>query len=327
MEIVQRRRPRFRRSENPPPLGRITERDLAILREVDRNRFLRSTHILALFSSSRSNDKRVLNRLSVLFHNGYLDRPPAQLDQHRQNGGSPRMIYGLARKGAVVLDKMFNPVRGRVDRAERTSSATNLNLRHALAVSDFMVAIELACRAHSDVKVIQYDDILCSSSQPGLRPATAARWPVAVPWRGANRSRWLIPDKVFGLRRLKDGKEEKRYFLLEADRGTMPVIRRNLQQTSHREKMLAYEQLRRAWRQNRARAPLGFSTFQVLTLTTSARRVENLVRANQALFEGRGSTTFLFSDVAAMQYTGILDAAWTTGRGEAVRLFPEARKG
>jgi hypothetical protein len=48
---------------------------VAIVRQLDRHRFLSSTHIAALVSRSldRTND-----RLGKLFHAGYLDRPHAQ---------------------------------------------------------------------------------------------------------------------------------------------------------------------------------------------------------------------------------------------------------
>src|SRR5712671_4036358 len=69
------RRPRFRRASEPPAF-RVTDDDVVIIR-LARYRFLRSTHIAALVGRSvdRTND-----RLSRLFHAGYLDRPHAQLD-------------------------------------------------------------------------------------------------------------------------------------------------------------------------------------------------------------------------------------------------------
>lgn len=103
----------------------------------------------------------------------------------------------------------------------------------------------------------------------------------------------------------------------------MPVIRKGRRQSSLREKMLVYDRVLQAWRNSRDRAPLGFANFQVLTVTTTPQRVEHLVRAHRATFDGRGSNTFLFSDTTTIQRQGVLDAAWKNGRGEAKRLFPE----
>src|SRR5260370_37585016 len=94
------RRPRFRRASEPPPF-RLTDPDIEIIRHIARHRFLRSTHIAALVGRSldRAND-----RLSRLFHAGYIDRPRAQLDYYPTSGSSP-MVYALADRGARLLIK------------------------------------------------------------------------------------------------------------------------------------------------------------------------------------------------------------------------------
>jgi hypothetical protein len=85
--VARTRRPRFRRAWEPPAF-RLTDDDVKIVRQLARHRFLPSTHIAALVGRplDRTND-----RLSRLFHAGYLDRPRAQLDyypkqaQHRSS--------------------------------------------------------------------------------------------------------------------------------------------------------------------------------------------------------------------------------------------------
>ena len=47
----------------------------------------------------------------------------------------------------------------------------------------------------------------------------------------------VVPDLVFGLH-FADG--SRRYFMVEIDRGTMPVVRTNMMQTSFERKMRAY---------------------------------------------------------------------------------------
>ena len=83
------RRPRFRRASEPPAF-RLTDDDVVIVRQLARYRFLRSTHIAALIGRSldRTND-----RLSRLFHAGYLDRPRAKLDYYPTAGSAP-IVYG-----------------------------------------------------------------------------------------------------------------------------------------------------------------------------------------------------------------------------------------
>src|ERR1700675_3610261 len=90
------RRPRFRRAPEPPAF-RVTDDDVVIVRQLARYRFLRSPHIAALVGRSidRTND-----RLSRLFHAGYLDRPHAQLDYYPTSGSAP-MVYALADRGCL----------------------------------------------------------------------------------------------------------------------------------------------------------------------------------------------------------------------------------
>jgi len=79
------RRARFRRDD--PQRIRLTGDDLAVIRHVARNRFLRSTHLLRLLEGRSS--KKLLERLAALYHNGYLDRPRAQLDFYATAGSAP----------------------------------------------------------------------------------------------------------------------------------------------------------------------------------------------------------------------------------------------
>ena len=56
---------------------RLTDDDLSIIRHIARHRFLRSTHLARLMP--HRSYKKLLERLAGC-HNGYLDRPRAQLD-------------------------------------------------------------------------------------------------------------------------------------------------------------------------------------------------------------------------------------------------------
>src|SRR5215831_15202039 len=91
------RRPRFRRAE--PPAFRLTDDDLAIVRLIEQHRFASSRQIAALIGRSvdRTND-----RLSRLYHAGFIDRPKAQLDYYPSKGSSP-IVYALSDLGAQLL--------------------------------------------------------------------------------------------------------------------------------------------------------------------------------------------------------------------------------
>src|SRR5712675_1496896 len=83
-------------------------------------------------------------------------------------------------------------------------------------------------------------------------------------------------------------------FMLEVDRGEMPVERyKNAQRTYFAKKMLTYYE---ANRQHRHIHDLGLHNFRVLTVTTTSKRVERMLAALNGITEGRGSNMFLFAD-------------------------------
>jgi hypothetical protein len=73
-----------------------------------------------------------------------------------------------------------------------------------------------------------------------------------------------------------NGNVRRSYFFLEADRGTMPVIRKGLSQTSFYRKLLSYEA---TWRQEIQQKLFGFPRFRVLTVTSNPARVKSLIDA------------------------------------------------
>src|ERR1035441_1541751 len=240
----------------------LTERDREIIRLVHRHRFLRSFHLVSLTDAS---PQQLLRRLQLLFHHGYVECPRAQIDYYPQ-GGSRHIVYGLGNKGGTLLTRegvSFQQLRW----GEKNRSVGRIYLEHALLVSDVMVAIELACRA-SGIQLLTGDQLplpakLGQNRQP-------FRWRVNI---SGERKLGIIPDRVFALDYADHVGEQKRaFFFLEADRGTMPVTRKNLSQTSFFRKLLAYEA---TWSQEIHRSRFGFNRFRVLTVTTSAARVNS----------------------------------------------------
>src|SRR5712692_1462400 len=123
------------------------------------------------------------------------------------------------------------------------------------------------------------------------------------------------PDALFGLR-CKD--DEENYFMLEIDRGEMPVERyKNLGRTYFAKKMLTYYE---ANRQRRHVYDFGIENFRVATVTTTPERVEKMLGALRTITDGRGSNMFLFTDEAKLAAANPLDVEWVSGKGELVRL-------
>lgn len=294
--------PRFQRFPNVVHLH-LTERDHHIIRLVDRHRFLHSQQIIMLVGDK---PQQLLRRLQLLYHHGYLERPRAQLEYFHQGGSRP-MVYGLGDKGATLLKRK----RG-VRWSTKNSSVGRMFLEHALLVSEVMVAIELACRKTGIRLLIDEELPLPESGAKRI----SFKWHVKV---NSRLNLGVIPDRVFGLEFSDaNGNPTRAFFFLEADRGTMPITRRHLSQTSFYRKLLAYQA---TWSQSLHQTRFGFHRFRVLTITTSAERVASLVNACAELKSGHG--LFLFADRTILEnLIDIFSASWQTGKpGETARLL------
>ncbi len=286
---------RFRRSPNVEPF-QLTERDKEIIRLVYRHRFLRSAHICSLVPGS---SQQILRRLKLLYHHGYLIRPRSQIEFYHY-GGRREIAYGLGNKGASLMKAEFGSMFRDVSWDEENGSVKRVFLEHALLVSDIMISLELACR-QNDVRLLT-EQHLAKGNLP-------FRWKMNL----AGQKFSVAPDRVFALEfKGSDGILRRSYFFLEADRGTMPVVRKNLLQTSFYRKLLAYEA---TWAQGIHEKQFGFNRFRVLTVTTNSERAKSIVDACSKLKTGHG--LFLFGDQLILEnWSGILWHRWQTGRKE-----------
>jgi hypothetical protein len=154
-----------------------------------------------------------------------------------------------------------------------------------------MVSLELACRENGHIHLIDQPDLLVPS-QLNEDPQRF-RWKVTL---SNNVNLGLVPDCVFALEyRNETGHADRAYFFLEADRGTMPVKRASLSQTSMYRKFLAYEA---TWQNGIHRSQFGFHRFRVLSVTTSTERLHSLVETCSQLKSGHG--LFRFTDRASI---------------------------
>jgi hypothetical protein len=263
----------------------------------------------------------LVRRLQLLFHNQYLDRPREQIEFYTYAGSRP-IIYGLGNRGADVLAERFGLPRGKVNWTAKNKAVGPIFLEHTLLTADFMVALELACRHHGRVRLIEAEDILAQAPEATRRRKNPLGWNVAVTHAGESHTLGVIPDKVFGLHFLdKPEGKNRAYFFLEADRATMPIVRSNLRQTSFFRKLLGYYE---TWRQGLHTQLYGIKNFRVLTVTSSLERVQNLVAANRQV-DGKGLALFLFIDEASLRGSEqTLALPWISGKdGQVVQLAGE----
>jgi hypothetical protein len=279
--MPNKRSPRFKRASTVAPI-QLTKRDREIIWLVHRHQFLRSHQIVALIAGS---SQQVLRRLQLLYHHGYLDRPRAQLEYYERGGTRP-MVYSLSNKGRKLLKRELGIA---VPSSGKNHDIGRMFLEHAILVSDVMVSIELACRKSGDVRLLYEDQLALQSERNQFQ------WQVKVHDHGVTLG--VVPDRVFALEYADHtGEVQRVYFFLEADRGTMPVVRSGLKQTSFYRKLLAYEA---TWTQKIHQRKLGIHRFRVLTVTTNAMRVTSLLEACSRLKRGHG--LFLFADRTVLE--------------------------
>ncbi len=286
---------------------------MAIIRHVAAHRFLRSTHIVSLLNRP---SKKVLERLAALYHNGYLDRPRAQLDYYATAGSAP-LVYALGNKGAAFLAQQDGSKQPKVDWTWKNREAGRVFIEHTLLIADLMVPIEIATRRAENISLIDTAHILRGASPSTQKAKNPLALPAHVAHLGMRYDLSLIPDKVFGLDYLDARKRS--YFFVEADRGTMPVTRSHPRQTSFQQKLLGY--LAGSRPNNTHAQHFGIGNFRVLTITTTRERIANMVAALKAVTNGTGSNQFLFVDRASLLASpDALSLDWTSGKNEIVRL-------
>jgi hypothetical protein len=127
----------------------------------------------------------------------------------------------------------------------------------------------------------------------------------------------VIPDFVFGLQ-LKNDKRLN--FMVEIDRGMMPVRRSDPDQTSFEKKMRVYLAAHAAKQHERQS---GWKNFRVLTITTDQQRVQSMKEALEGLRVSRspGAALFLFSTFDDLRAGDPLSRTWADGIGRHARLI------
>ena len=64
----------------------------------------------------------------------------------------------------------------------------------------------------------------------------------------------------------------------------------------------------------------GVSQIRVLTITDSAKRVDNMLNAVDEITGGKGSNFFLFAAPNDLMMVSPLSAQWRTGKGDLIRI-------
>lgn len=311
----QPRAGQFSRRNGLQPIA-LTTRDLKLLAHVARHRFLTSAQLAALDGGSPQN---VVRALRLLFDHGYLDRPASHLVMVPLQGTRP-LVYALGQRGARALRAHGHLVDARVDWTEKNKRAGAVFIEHTLAIADFLSGLEVACSEQATVALMREEDVLALAPAATRAAREPLRFAVDKAVMGRRQRYSVVPDGLFGLRFADDSAA---YFMLEVDRGTIPISRTDGKgRSSAWQKSITYKLATywEGWKAGRHVEQFGLKQVRVLMLTTSEERMKRMLAVVDELTQGRGSGFFLFGHMAQLRGDDPLAVAWTSGRRQPVRL-------
>jgi len=238
----------------------LTARDIEIFKLLGRYRYLRSTYIHAFVGGA--SEKRFKERIGDLFHEGYIDRPEQQWEYARA-----RYLPAVYESGAGATRALHEAGIAIDDPRTFLAATAHRQFHHSLMICEVLASLDVAVRADPHLRIIAWPQILARAPEKTRASTTPFRVP--VPSGG-----YLVPDGLFGLEYAHGGTKSYRFFALEADRGTMPVVRTNPNQTSYLGKIEAYREI---IAQRVHKTHLGLPNLLVLTLTTGEARMADII--------------------------------------------------
>jgi len=298
-DSYSKRRNRMRRTSAGKRIE-ISPRDLDIFALLTRYRFLRSTFIHAFVGGDRT---QLMKRLGTLFHEGYLDRPPQQWQS--VNARYQPAVYAVTDRAEALLQ-----AHGRIEPMAsallvRGRSGAQRQFAHSLMICDILSSIELGTLQAPGLRFIPLSEILSKAPEATRLADNPLSIPVAISHTFANAGRTvrattkLVPDGLFGLQYGTGDRKTYRFFALEADRASMPILRNNLHQSSYLKKVLGYRQIAA---QNIHKGHLGLPNLFVLNVTTSTAHMQGIMRLVEQI--AGSSSLFLFKTMDSLASIG-----------------------
>jgi len=227
-----------------PPAFQLQERDITIIREVFRHRFLTVSHVYALLGGSK---ERLALRCRMLWQHGYLERPKALRPTRIL---TEEIVYALGKKGAQLLEHRHPELKiGELDWTETPKKQTGWPyIDHQLGVATFMVCLRIAAERRG--VTLRWSGHFNRREQRIRVPHTKTTF---------------MPDAYFTLE--VPGKGVAHHFL-EFDRASVSLARMQKR----------YEYYFKFWKAGSA-SGRQFKHFRVLTVTQDPDYIHSLRRA------------------------------------------------
>src|SRR5262249_13721064 len=144
----------------------------------------------------------------------------AQLDYYPTKGSSP-IVYALADLGAQLLAqrKEVQPEKGELTR--RNDEAGRPFIDHQIEITEFYVSLKRATQGQRDVQLIDPAELIGAFPEHTRKAPQPLSLRAKLSDQGVEHPIGIIPDFAFGL---KFAEGRRRCFMVEIDRGTMPIV-------------------------------------------------------------------------------------------------------
>ena len=221
------------------------------------------------------------------------------------------MVYALADRGAQLLAErdrecVNQALSGNNHRAGRPF------IEHQLEIIEFYVALELSARRHRGIRLIHSNELISSLLETTRAKPNPLALRATIAHEGKTQETGIVPDLVFGIE-FRDG--SRRCFMVEIDRGTMPITRSDISQSSFGRKMSGYLT---AYAARQHEQQFGWKAFRVLTVTTDQNRLASMMKALCALNvpQSPGPALFWFGLRQELARNDLIGFAWRDGAGQ-----------
>ncbi len=302
-------RSRFR----PEPRGRriaLTKRDVDLFRVLDRYRFLPANFLLHFLGGHPTYHRQ---RLTDLFHEGYLRKPPSQWEMF--NARYRSNAYELAPKARGVLDDLAPPSAFRV--------GAGAPYWHEQLTCLVMASLELSA-AREHVAMLSWRDVLAQAPARVRELAAPFAISIALPELPGPK-RTLRPDALpFGLR----GSRDLWFPGIEVDRHTEPLHPTDLRARSS-SILLKFLLYRQFVRERLFHTHYGMPNVMVPIITVNDTHLANMIDLALSITDGRGFKWMLFRSLPALASVAtspepqldLLRTPWLRAGNDPIRLM------
>jgi hypothetical protein len=274
---------------------RLTERDLKILKLLQRYRYLPADYIHAFVGGQYN---RFQERLGLLYRepNCFLERP----GQQRQyfNANYRPLIYELDQRGEQALREFGFSDHTKAVAWLKRGREGHITFAHSLMICQALASIELGVRADTSLRFIPWKEIHARMPEKVRTSKFSHCLPTnishSIDGKVHRSDKALMPDAVFGIEKEGVG---NRYFALECDRDHEPLVRSNLEQTSYLRKILQYQDV---IKHGTYKKHWGLPNFLVLNLTTNDFHKDKIIDLVSELTGGKGATYLLFKSMPSL---------------------------